>query len=307
MTPTLQTLFFLGKGGTGKSTSAVLTALDLAARGKSVVLASFDDAHNLSDIFKQNLNHKPVRVRPGLEVLQVDRGREIKAYLSKTSQKVKQSYAYLTAFNLGNYFDVLKYSPGMEAHALVSAFSELKDRCAGKDVLIVDMPPTALSMHFFNLPALSLLWVQQLEKLREEINKRKKIVSRIKFAGKQIQRDKVLARIREIKTGHTVLQAFFRKQALCVAVHNGDALSSAETIRIVDELGGLGMALTGVVYSRRSPDQPEETRWNDARLDRLPSWVLPYSPVPLVGIQTLDRYAQTHGIALSGLIPQDPS
>ena len=34
---------------------------------------------------------------------------KIKRYLNKTAQNVKNSYAYLTAFNLDNYFDILKY------------------------------------------------------------------------------------------------------------------------------------------------------------------------------------------------------
>jgi len=41
----------------------------------------------------------------------------------------------------------------------------------GWDYLVVEMPPTALSLSFFNLPTLSLLWVNKLEKLRMDINK----------------------------------------------------------------------------------------------------------------------------------------
>ena len=290
----LTTLFFLGKGGTGKSTASVLMALELAGNGKKVVLASFDDAHNLSDIFDTPLSHKPRQILPGLEVLQADRDREIKTYLSRTTQKVKASYTYLTAFNLDNYFDVLKFSPGMEAHAMASAFVELKEKSRDKDFLIIDMPPTALSMHFFNLPALSLLWIDQLEKLREEINKRKEIISRIKIAGKELEKDKIMARIKELKSEHLALKSFFQNQnqALFYAVHNADPLSLAETRRIIRQMGKLDIPLTGLVCNQRTPKMPQ-TGTQDSGLSGLSSVILPYSDVPLIGIGTLEQYAET--------------
>ena len=57
----LQTLFFLGKGGTGKSTTSALLSLVLMEKGKKVLLASFDDAHNQSDIFQTDFPIKRVR------------------------------------------------------------------------------------------------------------------------------------------------------------------------------------------------------------------------------------------------------
>ena len=89
-------------------------------------LASFDDAHNLCDIFRTPLSHAPKTIIPGLEVIQVDKDRQIASYLDEVTRKVKRNFTYLTAFNLGNYFDVLKFSPGMEAHALAASFTDLK-------------------------------------------------------------------------------------------------------------------------------------------------------------------------------------
>ncbi|MDD9301914.1 MAG: ArsA family ATPase [Desulfobacter sp.] len=302
MMNTPETIFFLGKGGTGKSTASVLFSLELARKGKKVLLASFDDAHNLSDIFEQSLSHKPRRINAGLEVLQVDRDREIKAYLALTTQKVKQSYAYLTAFNMDNYFEVLKYSPGMEAHALATAFTALKEKHKACDYLVIDMPPTALSMHFFNLPALSLLWVEQLEKLRTEINQRKEIISRIKFAGKEIQRDKVLARIQELKSSHLELKQFFQDKRLArfFAVHNGDRLSLAETQRIITQLTGLNIKLDALIFNHRNANDTDNL---ENPYPSFPVLNLPYSPDPLIGVETLDRYARSQNICFSPILP----
>lgn len=302
MTTDPKTIFFLGKGGTGKSTASALTGLELAAQGNKVLLASFDDAHNLSDIFQKTFSHRPTRVAGNLEVLQVDRDREIKRYLDHTTQKVKQSYNYLTAFNLDNYFDVLKFSPGMEVHALATAFSALKGKKQNLDYLIIDMPPTALSMHFFNLPALSLLWIEQLEKLRNEINERKEIISRIKVGNKEIHRDKVLARIKALKSDHLNLQAFFKNpdKALFIAVHNGEPLSRAETQRIISQLDAMDIQLTGLVLNHRTPPSPQPALPPD--MSAINSLELPYSPDPLIGIDTLTHYARQGNITLSQLL-----
>ena len=117
----------------------------------------------------------------------------------------------------------------------------------------MDMPPSALSLSFFNLPALSLLWVDQLEKLRLEINKKKEIISKIKFAGKDIAKDQVLARIMEIKSDHLNLKSFFEQEAICYAVHNTDALSLAETRRIAEHLETRGISIAGLLCNHRTP------------------------------------------------------
>ncbi|WP_020585554.1 ArsA family ATPase [Desulfobacter curvatus] len=296
-----EVLFFLGKGGTGKSTCAALCALDLAGAGLKVCLSSLDDAHNLCDIFQTSFSHAPKTVLPSLEVIQVDKDREIASYLEGVTRKVKRNFTYLTAFNLSNYFDVLKLSPGMEAHALAASFSDLKKKYMGWDYLIIDMPPTALSLSFFNLPTLSLLWVDQLEKLRLDINKKKEIISKIKLAGKEIAQDKVLARIMEIKSDHLKLKSFFEHRAICYVVHNADALSLAETRRIADQLATLGIKLAGLFCNHRTPGKGDPNT-TDPGLPCRTLINLPYAAYPLVGIDTLTRFTRQAGLDLSGTL-----
>jgi len=294
-------LFFLGKGGTGKSTCASLCALDLAGKGFKVCLASFDDAHNLCDIFQTSFCHRPKAIVPGLEVIQVDKDKKIASYLAGVTRQVKRNFNYLTAFNLGNYFDVLKLSPGMEAHALAKGFTDLKKKYKGWDYLIIDMPPTALALSFFNLPTLSLLWVAQLEKLRLEINQKKEIISKIKLAGKEIAQDKVLARIMEIKSDYQDLQSFFKHKALCYVVHNTDTLSLAETRRIAGQLAHLDIQLAGLFRNHRSRHQ-KDANGCDPELSCPILMTLPYSDDPLVGLDTLTRFTRLSGLDLAKVI-----
>lgn len=301
---TVKTLFFLGKGGTGKSTASALVSLVLMQKGKKVLLASFDDAHNQGDIFQKTFTDKACTLGPGLEVLQVDRDKEIQAYLSKTADRVKAGYTYLTAFNLDNYFDILKFSPGMEEYALVTAFMGLWDRYNAYDYLVIDMPPTALSMRFFNLPVLSLTWVEHLEKLRKEINERKEIVSRIKFAGKTFERDRILKRIHEIKADYLHLNTIFNDpaQAAFYAVANEDRLSVAETGRMIEQLAGLSISLKSVICNNRGAttgtgDQPFEDHFPS-----LPVEKIPFSESPLIGMDALEAHIRAHDLRFDRLV-----
>lgn len=287
----LQTLFFLGKGGTGKSTTSALLSLVLMEQGKKVLLASFDDAHNQSDIFETRFSDKACTLAPCLEVLQIDRNKEIKRYLKKTAQNVKSSYAYLTAFNLDNYFDILKFSPGMEEYALVTAFMGLQTKYKNYDYLIIDMPPTALSLRFFNLPTLSLTWIDQLEKLRLDIYERKQIISKIKFAGKEFERDKVLSRIREIKSDYLILKDIFEdpQKSTLLAVFNQDVLSVAETGRIIEQLNSLNIHLKGLICNDRM-EEGINGKQIENKFSPLSVQKIPYCPSSLIGMDALKQH-----------------
>lgn len=55
-------LFYTGKGGVGKTSTACATAVTLADMGKKVILISTDPASNLQDVFNTELNNKGVQI-----------------------------------------------------------------------------------------------------------------------------------------------------------------------------------------------------------------------------------------------------
>jgi arsenite-transporting ATPase len=67
-------LFFTGKGGVGKTSTACATAVTLADEGKKVLLISTDPASNLQDVFNIELNNKGVSIKdvPNLIVVNID-------------------------------------------------------------------------------------------------------------------------------------------------------------------------------------------------------------------------------------------
>ncbi|MFC2093967.1 ArsA-related P-loop ATPase, partial [Bacteroidota bacterium] len=93
-----QYIFYLGKGGVGKSTLSALTAIKLSYNFP-VLLVSIDPAHNQSDIFVKRFSEKPTSVNKNLMVKEIDTDKWIKKYLGDIEDQMRKTYTYFTAFN----------------------------------------------------------------------------------------------------------------------------------------------------------------------------------------------------------------
>lgn len=67
-------MFYTGKGGVGKTSTACATAVNIADNGKKVILISTDPASNLQDVFNTELTNKPTPIKdvPNLVVANLD-------------------------------------------------------------------------------------------------------------------------------------------------------------------------------------------------------------------------------------------
>jgi Anion-transporting ATPase len=81
-TTTTRHLFFTGKGGVGKTSTACALAIGLAQAGRSVLLVSTDPASNLQEVLGQQVGTSPTHVDlvPGLSALNVDPEAAAEAY-----------------------------------------------------------------------------------------------------------------------------------------------------------------------------------------------------------------------------------
>lgn len=285
-------IFFLGKGGVGKSTSSALQALALANAGARVLLVSLDPAHNQGDIFTRSIGSKPVSILPNLEVMEIDQERWIKRYLHRTQQQLKHTYSYLSAFNLDHHFKVLKYSPGLEEYALLLAFQHIMEKYSRYDYLLFDMPPTALALKFFNLPQLSLLWLEQLLVLRREIIRKKEMITTVKLGKKVSEHDKVLRQITTMQHEYTQLRDIFQDSTRTQVqlVINDDKLSQAESERIATGLHQISIALQRIINNKRK-SQPAGIAINPL-FTKTAAVEIPLAPEPLIGLDSLRRFLQ---------------
>jgi arsenite-transporting ATPase len=286
-----QLLFFIGKGGVGKSTTSALTSVYLASKPYKTLLVSMDPAHNQCDIFDQDFSEKPKRVSERLMVKEVNTDFWIEKYLKETTDQIKQTYRYESAFNLQNYFNVLQFSPGLEEYALLLAFEDTLHKYRDQDFIVFDMAPTALTLRFFSLPFITLIWLEELLKLRSAIYKKKEIISKIKIAGIEIEQDQVKAKLKSLIGNYEHLQQHFLSETTRVnLVMNNDKLSFSEAFRIRQKLTDIGIKIDRIVINKLKENEstPEiEKEFKEQKIGKLR-----LAPQGLTGYDVLQDYIE---------------
>lgn len=292
-------LFFLGKGGVGKSTSAALIAVYLANQGKNVILVSMDPAHNQSDIFETSLSEKPYNLTNNLFLKEIDINYWIKNYLTEVESQIKHTYSYLTALNLENYLDVIKFSPGIEEYAMLLAYREIKQKFNEKDYIIFDMPPTALTLKFFGLPKLSRLWLEKLLDLRNAIIKKREIITKVKFGNTEIEKDKILNKLNNQIEDYTAVSEEFEDENKTILnlVMNTDKLSFSESELIVNKLNMFNLSISNIIINKML--QGFSFKEIQKRFNHKSIKTFPLSKTPLIGLSSLKNYIASD-ISLEG-------
>ncbi len=288
-----QLLFFIGKGGVGKSTVSALTSVYLSSKPHKTLLVSMDPAHNQRDIFEQNFSEKPKSVSEMLWVKEVDTDFWIEKYLKETPKQIKDTYKYESAFNLQNYFNVLQFSPGLEEYALLLAFGDTLHKYGDQDFIVFDMAPTALTLRFFSLPFITEIWLGELLKLRSQIYKKKEIISKIKIAGKEIEQDRVKAKLKSMIGEYENLRREFLSDTTRInLVMNNDKLSFSEAYRIRQKLSDISIGIDRVVINKLNPDESTakiENEFKEQTIGRFP-----LAPKGLCGYAALKDYIEVY-------------
>ena len=288
-----QLYFFIGKGGVGKSTTSALTSVYFASNGHKTLLVSMDPAHNQRDIFEQDFSEKPKRVSNTLMVKEVDTDFWIEKYLKETTKQIKDTYKYESTFNLQNYFNVLQFSPGLEEYALLLAFGDTLHKYGDEDFMVFDMAPTALTLRFFSLPFITEIWLEELLKLRSQIYKKKEIISKIKIAGKEIEQDRVKAKLKSMIGEYENLRRQFLSETTKVnLVMNNDKLSFAEAFRIRQKLSDISIGIDKIVINKLNPNENTakiENEFKEQTIGRFP-----LAPKGLSGYAALKDYIEVY-------------
>ena len=284
-----QLFFFIGKGGVGKSTISAITSVHFSRSGLDTLLVSMDPAHNQQDIFDIQFSEKPRQIAQHLLVKEVDADYWTKKYLKATEEQIKSTYTYQSAFNLQHYFKILQYSPGLEEYALLLSFEDTIHRHKDKDIIIFDMAPTALTLRFFSLPFITLIWLNELLKLRKEMYEKKEIISKIKIGKKEFEQDRVQSKLEMLIRNYQELRDLFVSDTTKVnLVMNDDSLSFSEAVRIRQRLIDIGITLHRVVINKAQHEKiPEKIR---SEFPHQTITMFPYSSKHLIGLHTITEY-----------------
>ncbi len=244
----INTIFFTGKGGVGKSTMSAATAWQLSRQGKKVLAISFDPAHNLGDIFGMTLTHKRKRFSENLDLQEADLDQAAQEYIQSNTDILTEVYSYTKAFNLDRYFKVLRYSPGVEEYAALTTMEKMLRTSDDYDVVIVDTPPTGLTLRILALPRITITWIDRLRRIRRDILDKRHTVHSItgvfKEEGEKLVYDEaddsVMKKLKELFDRYVaVAQHLEGPNSRVAVVFNPDYLSLRESQRIFTGLSDL--------------------------------------------------------------------
>lgn len=147
-------LFFTGKGGVGKTTTACATATHLADQGHSVLLVSIDPASNLQDVFETPLSNKPVAIEaiPNLKVANFD---PVTAASEYRDSVIEPYRGILPDSALENMEEQLSGSCTVEIAAFNEFAHVLTDKTIEKsyDYILFDTAPTGHTLRMLELPS----------------------------------------------------------------------------------------------------------------------------------------------------------
>ncbi|MCI1581490.1 MAG: arsenical pump-driving ATPase [Clostridium beijerinckii] len=147
-------LFFTGKGGVGKTSTACAVAVNLADQGKKIMLVSTDPASNLQDVFNTELNNKGIQIKevPNLTVANF----EPEAAAAEYRESVIAPYrGKLPQAVIDNMEEQLSGSCTVE----IAAFNEFSAMITDEKVfneydhIIFDTAPTGHTLRMLQLPS----------------------------------------------------------------------------------------------------------------------------------------------------------
>ena len=147
-------LFFTGKGGVGKTSTACAVALSLSDKGKKIMLVSTDPASNLQDVFNTNLDNKGIQIKeaPNLTVANFEPEKAASEYRESVIAPYRGK---LPQAVLSNMEEQLSGSCTVE----IAAFNEFAFMITNVNVqkeydyIIFDTAPTGHTLRMLQLPS----------------------------------------------------------------------------------------------------------------------------------------------------------
>ncbi|KEI96157.1 arsenical pump-driving ATPase [Clostridium botulinum] len=147
-------LFFTGKGGVGKTSTACAVAVTLADKGKKIMLVSTDPASNLQDVFNTKLNNKGVTIKevPNLVVANFEPEEAAEEYRESVIAPYRGK---LPEVVLSNMEEQLSGSCTVEIAAFNEFSTFITDEKVEKeyDHIIFDTAPTGHTLRMLQLPS----------------------------------------------------------------------------------------------------------------------------------------------------------
>jgi arsenite-transporting ATPase len=290
-------LFFGGKGGVGKTTSAAATALQASRAGKRVLLVSTDPAHNTSDILGRPVGPEIVEVLPNLHALEVDAAQESARYVEEVKERIKALFGHAILKEANRQIDLAASMPAAEEVALFDRIGSLiRGEDNRFDLLVFDTAPTGHTLRLIRMPELMEAWIRALSRSRRAMLG---VDQEDKNDPIMISLGDRLERLREFRA-----RLISPRVTSFVLVLNAERLPIEETARALAQLEEAGVRVGALIVNRVLPPssidpfliarQAQERVYLDeidSRFADVPRLRVPQLPRDVHGIETLQTIA----------------
>jgi len=249
----MRVLLHAGKGGVGKTSLAVATALGAAEHGHRVFLLSTDSAHSLGDALGRPVGPKPVSVAERVVAQEV----AVLAELDRSWSEIQEWLQGLFEEHRGELLaEELLVFPGLEELVALRAVREA-EAAGAYDVCIVDCAPTGSMLRMLRLPDVLRFFMNGFfQAERRAMRVVKPIADRI-GVGRLVPPDEVFAAFErlygEVEDVRQILLDTDRTSARLVV--NPARVVVEEARRSLAYLSLYGVATDAVLVNRVLPEQ----------------------------------------------------
>jgi arsenite-transporting ATPase len=247
--PKLKYLFFVGKGGVGKTIMAGAAALWFARQGKKTLLASTNPVHSLSNLLNQDVFGKPAIICDEKQCFAFEI--DTKESIERSKQEIREKIAWFLKFaditiKAEEFVESATMNPAFEESAMFENMIDLmfKDEY---DTYVFDTAPTANARRLLGMSKVYSLWVDKMLKSRDEAKVLRKALSYTKKEEKDPLMDYLLqfkdrmANAKVLLTDPALTSFFF--------VTLPEALPIAVISRFIQWFHDFGIPVGGVVVN----------------------------------------------------------
>lgn len=313
-------MFFGGKGGVGKTTTAAATAVALAAhplpdRPRRVLLISTDPAHNVGHVLHAEVGNQITTVPLGsgnatIDALEINPDQVAREHFDDMADVMQRMLPAIQARRIKQHIAMAATSPGAHEAALLERLARVVLEAVEKyDHVIVDTAPSGHTSRLLDLPAQLTQWMDALLGQRDRAER---FTDAAEHLGQRARNqagpspvDNRNQRIRQIITARRdVFQRFaalLTDPACCqfFLVLAPERMPVLETIELARQLGTTGVHVGGCVVNRCSPTDAGEFLAARAQMERqfldqlraglpqAPVWTIPLLPGDVTGPRAL--------------------
>jgi len=234
----LELIIFGGKGGVGKTSCAIATAMSLAEQSKTLLIST-DPAHSVSDCLGQDIGFRVTKVdgTENLSAIEVVADEALERFIKEQQPVLRRLFETATSLDKQDIEEMLSLTiPGIDE---VMSFKTIIDFIeeGAYEKYVVDTAPTGHALRLISSPKMLDEWIKVASKMRWKY--RYMITS---FSGTYKQ-DEVDALLLSLKKTVKRIENLIRDNSKCefIPVCIPESMAIMETGRLLVDLGRSGI------------------------------------------------------------------